>query len=635
MRQDKRKVLLESLLRARRPMSGDELASQLQVTTRTLRTYVREINARSEVITSGHRGYSVDPHRYADLRQDWGRRTAVETPDQRQAYICRELGKRSTPVSVHSLAEDLSVSEATVEGDLTRARQLLANHDLVLKRDHEMLWLDGTEQSRRRLMRYILHATTEGLGPAAWQAFATEYAQLNVSQLKATVAKAIDASGLEFSEYAISDVVVHLAIAVERLSSGNPLTSTGWSPPLDDPAVLQLTRRLAGSVHAKFGTPLPDAEIESLYSMLAVRAVRGARESTAEEVVDPQVRETVRILLEQTAARYLLSPPDPSMLLNLALHVQNVLARAQAGQSLHNPLGDDFKNQHPLIHDIALYFAGRLEAEFDILLEPGEVDYLSFHMGTQFLRGLEQCDLVTITLVSPRYYDMADNLRDRLEDCVRGQAHVERVITTIDADFGAINSDIIVTCIGLNQAASTALVTISPFLTTDDCDQVLATVRHERKRIARRRMKVSLRSLITPEHFFRLKSLGSKEEALAIMCGQLAAAGYVEPSYLSNVLDRERRSSTCFGGDFAIPHSMYMDANTTAISVLVTDRGIPWGSSTVRLIILFALSPDGRRAFRDILEGITRLLSDRVNVSALLDTSDFDSFMTALERLLD
>lgn len=80
---------------------------------------------------------------------------------------------------------------------------------------------------------------------------------------------------------------------------------------------------------------------------------------------------------------------------------------------------------------------------------------------------------------------------------------------------------------------------------------------------------------------------------------------------------------------------MYMDANATAISVMISDKGIPWGGSVVRLVFLFALSPDGRQTFRDGLDEITRLLSERANITVLVNASgSFEEFMSALESLL-
>jgi len=40
MASDKRRALAEALLRSSRPLSGEELASMLQVSSRTVRTYV-------------------------------------------------------------------------------------------------------------------------------------------------------------------------------------------------------------------------------------------------------------------------------------------------------------------------------------------------------------------------------------------------------------------------------------------------------------------------------------------------------------------------------------------------------------------------------------------------------------------
>ncbi|MGB4272977.1 MAG: PTS sugar transporter subunit IIA, partial [Propionicimonas sp.] len=113
-----------------------------------------------------------------------------------------------------------------------------------------------------------------------------------------------------------------------------------------------------------------------------------------------------------------------------------------------------------------------------------------------------------------------------------------------------------------------------------------------------------------PEFFIHVPLVNSKEDALAIMCHQLVAAGVVHDNFYDDVLDREQRSSTAFGGPFAIPHSMFMDARRTAIAVLVTDRAVPWGSSSVRLVVLFALSPDGRQIFRDVLDKLIGLLAE-------------------------
>ncbi|MBK8461241.1 MAG: PTS sugar transporter subunit IIA [Micropruina sp.] len=453
--------------------------------------------------------------------------------------------------------------------------------------------------------------------------------------LREEVATAIGQSGLEFNEFALSDLIVHLTVTVDRVQEGNVVSGDEWTTSDRDPLVLALTERLTTLVSDRYGVTLPPSEVAGVYGVVAVRAIRGAGPDAAERVVDPNMRLLVAEIMDDVSEAYLLGPADRTMLLNLALHVQGLVARSRSGVSLGNPLGDEFRNNHPLVHDLALYFAGRLERRLGIAVTAGELDYLTFHMGMQYLRYLEQRDLITITLVVPRYYGMAENLSRQISDTLRGQAVVEDLVTRIDFDPTGVTSDLIVSCVELGERASAPVVLIGLFLRTKDIDHLLAYVRRERERNARRRLRTILTTLIDPTAYFKVDTVESKEVALARMCQALTTAGYVHASFYDDVLDREHRSPTSFGGEFAIPHSMYMDAKATGIAVLVCERGIPWGNSAVRLVFLFALSPDGRQTFRDVLDEITRLLSDSSNITALLkQSSDFDSFMGALVSLL-
>lgn len=176
---------------------------------------------------------------------------------------------------------------------------------------------------------------------------------------------------------------------------------------------------------------------------------------------------------------------------------------------------------------------------------------------------------------------------------------------------------------------------ISPLLSQADIDTISEAVRRERRRIERAKIRAATVNLMDPEFFIHVPLVNSKEDALAIMCHQLVAAGVVHDNFYDDVLDREQRSSTAFGGPFAIPHSMFMDARRTAIAVLVTDRAVPWGSSSVRLVVLFALSPDGRQIFRDVLDKLIGLLAEPLTTSRLLAASgSYNEFITTLTDLL-
>lgn len=632
---DKRRALIETLASAPHPLSGEELAARLRVSSRSIRSYVTTLNRTETVVVASHRGYSLTPRGRDQLATLTRRASQIDTPEHRLQYLCRRFAQASEPISIHDLADRLFVSESTLESDLARAREVLREHELTLRRDRHLLWVEGAERSRRRVVRHTLQQSGQGLVPT-WQSFTGEYPHLDLPALRRSVSEVVAESGLELNEYALADLLLHLAVTVERIREGHTLPPPEWELPARDPLVKQATDGIAEVVLDVLDVALPEVELDALYGVLAVRATHTIRPHAAEAVINPRFRALVHEVLDLVAAKYLLGPPDPSMLLKMALHVQNLEARARSNLSLTHPLGAAFRNNHPLIHDLAIDFAQRIEARLGITVPPAEVDYLALHMGMQYLTYLEQRDLLTITLAVPQYHSLADEIAATLTAALRGRAVIERVVSALDFDPSAVSSDLIVSCGESTGSASAPVVTVSPLLTHADIDRVSTAVSAELDRNGRRRVRTTLFTLIDPNVFLHVCSPLTKEDALELMCTRLQEEGYVGPDFLEGVLDRERRSATSFGGEFAIPHSMRMDAEATVISVLVSDKPIPWGTSSVRLVLLFALSPDGRRAFRDGLDQLIRLLGEPANIGVLLEAGkDSGAFLKALGGLLD
>jgi lichenan operon transcriptional antiterminator len=141
--------------------------------------------------------------------------------------------------------------------------------------------------------------------------------------------------------------------------------------------------------------------------------------------------------------------------------------------------------------------------------------------------------------------------------------------------------------------------------------------------------------MLDPRLYFRVPSI-NKDDAIKLMCDRMASEGMVDDSFLQDVLERERLSPTAFGGSIAIPHSMSMNARCTAISILISGEPITWGESRVQLVALFALAPNGRHVFRDVLDKFIATLSDPARITALVTHSaNYDSFMRALMNCLD
>lgn len=634
---DRQNQLLRALDSSATALSGRDLAQRLQVSTRSIRQYARDINrqAGEEVVQASHRGYTLDRPAHDRLRA----RTSstirrYDTPQQRLYFIARHLITHSGEgADVFDLADLLSVSPPTIEADLTRARELFREYGLAIRRDRDLLHLEGSERDQRRLARQILLNAGQGMNPAAFQNFAIDYPDYDIRALRVEIQQSLATGDLDLDEYTLNDIIIHLTIAADRVRKGHTLAGID-SPAPADQAVDAAAESLVAAVAHTFRVQLPDSERKLLTVMLSARGRRWHR-ADAGTIVHTEALTMVREAMRELSGNYLLDFYDESTIVDLSVHVQNLIQRARSGQALQNPLGDTFKNMHPLIHELALYFAERIEERAEVQVSSGEVDFLSFHLGTQFQRQLEQGPPVTLTVVVPRYRDTHTQAVAKLSAALGDQAVIADVVTSVDHDWERIATDLVVSALDLGELTNVPVVEISPILGRDDIDRVLDAVRLERQRVARQKVRSSILTLIEPGLFHRIPSVASKEEALAIMCHTLLAEGLTHSAFYDDVLDRERRSSTAFGGQFAIPHSMYMDARRPGISIMVTDKSIPWGSSSVRLVVLFALSPESRGIFRDVLDEFIRVLSEPANITTLIAAADtHKTFVRTLAELL-
>jgi lichenan operon transcriptional antiterminator len=643
---DHREDLLQLLRGAGTPTSGAELSGRLGVSTRSVRQFVKDLNARAgeDLVRSSHRGYELNLNAYQRLRSRLARsgardRARHDTPDERLYYLARQLVTRPDGTGVAELAERLSVSLDTLEGDLARARELFRAHDLQLRREREVLTVLGSERDKRRLVRQVLLDSTDGLNPAALREAARDYRDFDLRGLHEGLRTALAGAGAESNEYALNDLLIHLVIAADRVRGGHTIDAgTTGAPtiPAHDDFTARALPAVISAVEDSLGVVLPPDEQRTLSELLRAR---GRPRSTAEgaaPAVEQEVLALVRDILRQVSQQYLLDLGDDQTILSLALHVQSMLVRARSPRTPQHPLGTGFKRLHPLIHELAVFFASAVETRTRVRIDADEVDFLSLHLGAQFQRQLDQGPLITVTCVVPEYRDLHHDLAARLGVAIADQGVVEAVITSLDHDWAEVSSDVIVSVVDLGATTSAPVVQVSPLLGQDDIDRVREVIRSERARVTRQTLRSNLLSLVDPRLFRHLPAVVSRPDALGLLCDALVGAGYVGAGFLSDVLDRERRSSTAFGEQFAVPHSLYPDARRTGIAVLVTDRPVPWGDHGVRLVLLVAVSSSQRRLFRDALDQLIAVLGDPAAVQQIVDRADsHEGFVAALSDLLE
>ncbi|MET1051066.1 MAG: PRD domain-containing protein [Mycetocola sp.] len=635
MTRDRQDRILTYLARAGTWVTAGELADVLGVTPRSIRSYVTAVKERaggSPVVEAGSSGYRINADAYAAFRASATAEQA-ETPRARLYGIVRRLVDSPDGLDVFELSDSLHVSESTIESDLSRVRLLLAEAELSLSRAGSSVTLSGTELARRRLLSRMFRDETER-GLIELEAIQREFASDSLSEFKTALIDMLTERGFALNDYGIDNVLLHIAIAVDRVSK-NRLVASETAAADGVAATDGIPAALSALIATHFDTALGDADIEYLAYLLSTRAVTIAADTPDSGYLNQADLDIVRSIVKNAGEEYLVDLSDEDFITRLTLHVQNLLRRAQDHSYSRNPMARSIKTSYPMIYELAVYIASRLQQHGSVEINDDEIAYIAMHVGAHLQQQSRSDELLRCVIVCPNYYDMHLLLRDRVMLMLGDAIDVVRVVTRSDLSWSDLDADIVLTTIE-PPVPDESIVVIQPFFTQGDADRVRQALTRVRR--VKRRALIKDEVLKYFDESLFLRNVRAKDETSMIrQLGELMVArGVIDEAYVDGAIERERMSSTAFTDSLAVPHAMAMTARTTSIAIAVNESSMPWGENRVNVVAFIAFSASERANFQRVFDQFVEVFSEREDVQRIVKKSvDFGAFIDELVHTMD
>ncbi len=637
---DRRERLVAYLVSADGWVTAGELADQLAVTTRSVRSYVTAIKAMAhplEVIASSTSGYRLNRDAYSAF-QARRRDHETESPRDRMYHVVRSLSDAVDGLDIYALAEALFVSESTIEADLRKLRSELDGSGLILARRENTVSLRGSERELRRLIsRLFRDEGTQGF--LELDSIEREFGSADLRAFKTDLIAMLDGHGYLVNEYGINNVLLHLAIAVDRqrrAAGGDGPTTSIATPPRSTP----IRSEFDGLVRRHFDVALPGYDVEYLEKLLTTRVVtRGHRGMPIDSIDDDQhtarAIALVRRVVERVGVEYLVDLDNEEFIVRLSLHVGNLIARARDQSYSRNPMSRSLKTSYPMIYELAVFMASEVQRSEGISINDDEISYIAMHVGSYLERQSRREERVTVALVCPNYYDIQLTLRTRLESILGDEIQVETVITRTDVDWEDLATDLVLTTIGAGSM-SDSVVVIQPFLTDGDIESIRRAIGRVRRIRHRSRLKGDLLLYFDPALFLRNFHTRDEVSMIRALGDRMIQAGVIDQTYVAGAIERELMSSTAFTDNLAVPHSMTMSAARTAMCIVVNETPMDWGESRVNVVALIAFSSSDRSTFQSVFDQFVSVFADRDEVQQLIRRSvDFPSFIEEIVHAID
>lgn len=639
MSRQRQDLLLATLLRQEGWATASSLADLLGVTPRSIRSYVAALNARTPgtgVIESGPAGYRAGPGARGAIRM---RQSGESAPRDRLHALVRILLDVPAGIDVFDTADELHVSEATLEADLVRVRGLLDGTDLALERERETVRLRGNEAAQRRLLSRLAHDEMDDASfhPETFRRAlsGSAVAAHAVGPFKSALVRELGELGYYVNELAIADVLLHIAIAAERVAAGHALESSPAGAREEIPRVGAVIARLADE---HFDVALAEGDSSHLASLVLTRIVapgEDAARDVARSGVEPEVEAAVRAEITRAAEDYQVDLVDETFVLRLALHVQNLLRRAEESALTRNPLTRSLKTSYPMIFEVAVSIASGLHDRVGTPIHDDEIAYIAMHVGGRLERSRKAESILTATIVCPGYYELHELLRSSVDRSLGSAIEVTSVVTNVDPDWASFDTDLVLSTIEPGSSGD-RFVRIQPFLTDADVDRIQQAAARLRRgrRLTRLRGELA-RYFHADAYVFPLPDEG-EEAIIRRLGGLLVTAGLIGEDYIENTIVRERMSSTAFTDALAVPHALQMTASRTAIAIGVADGSASWGGNRVQVVALAAFSESDREAFQTVFEQLVEVFSERDSVQRIVRRgTTFEAFLDELVAVID
>ncbi|HEK4633238.1 TPA: transcription antiterminator [Clostridioides difficile] len=634
MKTSKKELFLNFIKTQHDWIVSSTLANYLNVSTRSIRKYVNEINSNGEFILSSKKGYKVNLNNNCQTKVDSSENIS---PDNRLNLILKELIVNSNGINIFDLSEELFVSPATIEGDIVKANKFIGSYNLKIKQSKFLLKLIGNESAKRKLMSSIIFKET---GSDFLSLFDVQkiYQEYNLTKLKENIIYILKKYNLFINEYAINNILLHLMITIDRIKKNNYIDSVEVVNYIDNNVDINIAKDISNFLESEYNITLTSAELYYLVFQLTNKTTvlnyNQMDTKSLSNYIDEHFVKLTKKIIKNVYDLYLIDLSDEEFVVKFTLHVKNLISRAKNNQVLRNQIPQKLKDSYPLIYDISVYICNQIQTLENVDIDEDEISYISLHVGSFFDRQKLLEDKVLCALITPNYYDLQFKIVRDLEKRFNESIEIIQIFSdTHNLDFDN-KVDMVITTLPINNRCPIPFVYVNPYLNRKDYDNIQSkfTQIKDRKNILT--VQNHLEMYFSESLFMKNIYLDSAKDYIKFMGNILYENKYVKPNYIDDVLIREKMSSTAFNNNVAIPHSMKMDALKTGVCLIVNDKPVKWGEEKVQIIAMIPINEKEKEKFNYIFESFIEILSEWNNVKELTKADNYSSFMNRIAYLI-
>ena len=609
---------------------GKDLAKLLNVSDRTIRNDIAAINefyADTMIESNIRKGYRIQGEKVKRFIEET-KKEIPETGEERRWLILKTLVEHNQ-VNIYQLADQMCISEFSLENDMNKIRKLLDNYQgLKVIRQSNMLQLSRGEREKRHLYEELISYKISG---NLWNLnkVAENFMRFDLLKVKELLKDIFEEFHYQMNEVRIPTLLIHVGVILERNFACHFLKEDEEQQGKYGREEYEISRHFFEKIGARLSLQVREAEICDF----AIYLEHGKRKGYCEEEqLQGLASDLVQHIIVEIREHFDIDfSEDCEFRLGLEVHTVSLLKRHYANVEIDHTCLEEVKRKYPLIFEMGVWVCKIMEEHLNIIISENEISFIALHLGSAYeranLRRKYRCLLIcphNQTVKDLCIQKIVNRFQDRME-IVGCMSYFEESL------IREKNLDLILTTQPVAHALDIETTEISMFFAHTDEAAVFQTLNRLDQIRYRNNFQFFILNLIREEFFTANMAVEEPEKIISDMCDKLYARGYVKENFKEGVLKRERLSPTSFFHGFAIPHNMsHQETIHSAISTAILKQPVQWGSYEVRFVLLLAITEENRNFLKIFFDWLDDIVSNPEKFARLLEVQDYQSFVNTL-----
>lgn len=647
MEKKRQKRILELLDEHQGWITNRQLAALLNVSDRTIRSDIRQINQGSSgpliesdvqkgyrLIAGGNqKGRDGNEAKKFQMARDEDETKIPQTAEARCIYIIQKLLFSVQELNLIQLQEQIYVSSYTIERDLKRIREMIKPYsNLKLVRNGKCISLQGDELSKRKFYRTLLIVEIQKnfLNLNQLASLYKEFDLMEVKDMFLSVAG-------EYN-YPIHDsmqlmLIIHAATSIERMIHSNYINLEENDANMKDTIEYQISNDFFKRVSDRFHFEVRESE-RNRFAMVIMG--RRASNFTSDFISFKgkwiNTEKLAENAIEQIYTMFGIDfRKDGDLNAGLKLHLYGLIEREKNQVEVDDVFMEEIQKNYPLVFEMGIYVAEYLGQQLGITISGSESAFIALHLGAASERlNIKRYRAVVILPYNQSFSNicitkLSEMFQERMEVVGSFYYFEEEAVRKLEPDL-------ILTAFPVSHSLDIPTVPIKLFVDFGTESNVLKALNGLDQKAFHLEMVSNIRKLIRREHYYENLEFDTPEEIIRFLCRDLEEKGAVNADFCEVVLKREAMSPTSFVNTFATPHALGSFARISTISVAQLKHPVRWGNFDVKLVMLFAVREEDQHIIKIFFDWISSLMNDMERLAGLCVPCEYEVF---LDRIME